>query len=154
MSSTAFYQTALNRELSEPTQKLFEVLLARNEQIEEMFRQLPDRLRDARGRREGRVILQSPREMAAAEEKERQARTLEGTVKTLVTLISSEYLLLKTAVESEKIALKYEREGQEELDPLELELNLPIFALREANIEDLNAFRPIIKALKKQFWGK
>jgi len=140
MSCAVFYRTVLERELSDPRRELFESLRDRNEQIDELYRTMPERRRALRGHAGGGADERTAAEIQESEEIRDQAESLEKRVRMLVTLISSVEFFLETALETEQSALKYEKESYETDDPGESELGRPILELREANIREVQTF--------------
>jgi hypothetical protein len=148
VSCAIFYRTALEREWDRDEQTLFESLLVRNEQIDDLFRTFSDRRLALQGCDGEPRIEPSAAHLEAVEENRREIDTLEKRLKLLVTLIADRDFLLEAALHGEQTALGHERELYETDDPAEVKAGRPMRELREANIQELEEFHARRRAMQ------
>ena len=140
MSNAAFYRCALAGDLSAGVRALFESLLSRAARIDGLARSLPDQIRANRERREGGPVSLSKAERRTIRSFEADAERAAAELPSLVASLRPESLLVRTALESERTALRMDRAVHAGGHPEDEALARPLLELRAANIADLEAF--------------
>ena len=130
MSNPVFYQTVLERKLSDDTQRLFESLLSRNERIDQLIDEYS-------GGPEPEVF--DP--LGVDPSPSAQIKALQKRLAMLARLIGDEDFFIQAARDSEKSALENANELADTKVEQKRKIAGAIIALRQENIRELKAFR-------------
>lgn len=140
MSSPIFYRSALARSLTPEERRLVESCLLRSEQIEALALSLPEMILANRTRREGREITLTRSQLRTIRSSERGRREAEAEVPNLVATIPSVHLLLRTALKSERDAMRLDEVVFTGGHPEDEALAKPLLDLRSGNIAEIEDF--------------
>jgi len=135
MIMATFYRSALERGLNEPTTRLFESLLARNERIGHLRNVLAGP--EPRSEPKAEEIYEAIGENTSVSS---DINSLQQQVKLFSTTITFESLLLRGAFENEQSALKREQEMWETCKARYKAICREIVELRAANVREFKAF--------------
>ena len=135
MIMASFYRSALERGLNEPTTRLFESLLARNERIGQLRNDLASPAPKSEPTAE--EIYEALGENTSVSS---DIKSLQQQVKLFATSITLENLLVRGAFENEKSALEREREMWETCKDRYKAICRQIVELRAANVREFAAF--------------
>ncbi len=140
MSHPILYRAALARVLSQEERRLVESCLARSEQVDALARTLPDMILENRRRREGPQVTFTKSQLRTIRSFERDSRKAAAELPQILAAIPSVHLLLVTAIEGERTALRMDMAVHAGGHPEDEALARPLLELRAANIADLEAF--------------
>jgi hypothetical protein len=140
MSSPVFYRSALCRSLTPDERRLLESCLARSEQMDAVARSLPELILANRTKREGRKVTFTKTQLRAIRSSERDEKEADAEIPKLVAKFPSVRLLLHTALDCERGAMRLDTALSAGGHPDDEVHAKPLLELRSANIAEIEEF--------------
>jgi hypothetical protein len=140
MSSSTFYRSAMERDLSPEVRRLMLSLLARAERIDALAESLPAKHLANRARREGKPVVLSKSAKRTIRSFEQDSRLAAAELPALVAGLRSELALVRAALGNERTALSMEQALFSVGHPEDVALSRPLLEMIAENIAELEAF--------------